>query len=378
MHEGTEKQTPKAGYVLLIAMFAASLFFGWRALDDLNDVPLKPERLSHCASPYVTYRWEDWGRFEPYVVSPEPRSVELYAPPEKGYPAGGECVYAAIEIAHGIPAVFEKRRALDTELFEIGRELGEARHALYQLEHEYDLSLQEMQAGVTRGVYFAPELKQKVSELRPKVATLEMREKAIRDSLTPFDNELREKYSALLKEYRSQWRWYEFKIFLLEVLFVFPFFVLVLWWYLKLLARSSPYTIIFTVLLGVASVLLLRVLIGWFWSLFLARLIQALWEFMQRFALLESLIFYGGMILSIALFGGAVYMVQKRIFDPRRVAARRLRKNQCPNCETTLDLAENFCPNCGHRISEKCTACGNDRFVDLGVCPHCGVKNKNK
>ena len=55
--EESERKTPKAGYLLLLAMFVATLFFGWRATDALQDVPTKPESLSSCASPFLNYKY---------------------------------------------------------------------------------------------------------------------------------------------------------------------------------------------------------------------------------------------------------------------------------------------------------------------------------
>ena len=62
-YEEEERRTSKAGYLLLLAMFIAAVFFGWRAIDDLQNVPEKPEKLSSCASSFITYRWEDYGRY---------------------------------------------------------------------------------------------------------------------------------------------------------------------------------------------------------------------------------------------------------------------------------------------------------------------------
>ena len=47
--EESEHQTPKARVVLLIVMFIAGLFFGWRALDDVGRIPSPPQALSACA-----------------------------------------------------------------------------------------------------------------------------------------------------------------------------------------------------------------------------------------------------------------------------------------------------------------------------------------
>jgi hypothetical protein len=210
--------------------------------------------------------------------------------------------------------------------------------------------------------------------LRGQKAALEVSIDNLRAELKKADENVRDVYKNLLPEYKKEWRWYEFKVFLLEIVFVAPFFWLVFSLYRRFLYRKSPYTIIFTALLGVASILLIRIFIVWFWNLFLARILQTLWNYVQNFALLKSIVFYAGMALSIVVFGGAAYLLQKHIFDPRRVALRALKHNTCPQCEFSLDIAEEYCPNCGRHIREKCSNCGNMRFVDFPSCPHCGAK----
>ena len=187
-------------------------------------------------------------------------------------------------------------------------------------------------------------------------------------------NQLADAYQPVFAEQNQRLRWYDFLVFLLQVAFVLPLFFVALRVYLRQLKRNSPYAVIATAIVAVAGVLLLRVLLMWFWDLFLARLIEVLWQWIQNFQIILSLVFYLGMVLSFVIFGGAVYYLQKRIFDPRRVAIRRFRQKRCPQCQTTLDLAEMFCPNCGHHIRERCAACGEQRFLELPFCPHCGNK----
>ncbi len=366
----SEQKTPIAGYILLLAMFAASTFFGWRALDDLQNVPKRPELLSQCAAEFAAYTWEDWGREyqgnfrEAYAPPP----FEPAAPYRGGKPAPvGEtpkCKFSAIEKEHGIPAIFEKYGAP-----QLTQDLQQTEIDLSDYQNRYQIALTERIAEAERKLYDIPEIQRKLEELRKKKVELEIRRDAFRGEIKPV-------YRALMDEYRGQWRWYEFKVFLLEIIFVVPFFLLVLWGYRKLLARNSPYTIIATALVAVASVLMLRVLISWFWSLFLARVLENLWNIVKNIALLKSIVFYGGMVLSILIFGGAVYLLQKRIFDPKRVAMRRLRQKLCPSCQTSLDLADEFCPDCGRKLKEKCSSCVEDRWVDFPKCPNCGYGNK--
>lgn len=376
-YEETEQRTPKAGYILLFFMFIAALFFGWRAIDDLQEVPQKPEALSHCASPYLSYDWEDWGRYGNLnypvyearypVKAPGNLGIESTSPYEIEPP----CVFSVLEVKHGVPAIYELQRTKEKELRNVELELQKVYTNLADLERQYSLGLQENIAEEQRKLYPVLVIQQQLEELRKDKAELEIARDKLRGELKPLEDDIKILYLGVALEYRVAWRWYEFMVFLLEVIFVAPFFIFVFWWYRRLLSKNSPYTIIFTALIGVASVLLFRVLLVWFWSLFLARLIQTLWNFIQSFALLKSLVFYGGMVLSIVIFGGAVYLLQKRIFDPKRVAIRRLRQKQCPGCQTSLDLASDFCPNCGRKLKEKCANCNKERWSDLPFCPYC-------
>lgn len=370
----TEQKTPKAGYILLIAMVVVSLFFGWRAVDDLQDVPQRPEILSYCANQFFTYEWEDFGRYEnARFIQPE----FVYEP--NGFPVEKnrqqeECTFSHLEVSRGIPAVYEARKAMALSLQNVQLELDKTNNSIVDLERQYNLGLQERIAEEQRQLYPLAEIQRNLEPLRRDRASLEIQIDALRSDLKKADDELKGLYANLLPDYRREWRWYEFKVFLLEAIFVVPFFALVFALYWRLLRRKSPYTIIFTALVGVASILLVRIFIVWFWNLFLARILQTLWAFVQNFALLKSIVFYAGMGLSIFIFGGAVYLLQKHIFDPKRVALRSLKHNKCPQCEFTLDVAAEYCPNCGRHIRETCQACGKQRFVDFPVCPHCGAK----
>lgn len=366
-YEETEYRTPKAGYILLLAMFIVSVFFGWRALDDLQNVPERPESLSYCAAQFVEYRWGDTGGFI-HDYSPQPADVYDIRV-KSAEPA--VCVFSGLEVKHGIPAVFEKRKAEDLELRNLQLELDQVINSIYESERQYNLGLTEGIADEQKRLYSIPAIQQNLETLYQRRAGLETRINKIKAELKPLDEELKVLYRGVADDYRKEERWYEFKVFLLEALFVFPFFFLVFLWYKKLLQKNSPYTIIFTALLAVASVLLLRIIITWFWGLFLAYIIEELWNFIKNFALLRSLLFYGGMVLSISIFGGAVYVLQKKIFDPRRVAIRRLRQKQCPGCQASLDLSADYCPNCGRKLKDKCPSCGKERWLDLEFCQNC-------
>lgn len=380
--EHGERRTPWTGVFLLIIMFIAGLFFGWRALDDLARVPASPESLSYCSEEYRAADPQYYGTTlrSPLADEAQPLYKDPYGyEPEK-------CNFNDLEVAAGIPALDEQKRAIDKSLRESLRPdreaLDVASRKREQAEAAYNLRLQERQADVVgQTEKTLTELQQQFelalseeSKFAAAYSEKLLAAKTGHEELKALREKFLAAYRPVFAEQNTRLRWYEFQVFLLQLLFVLPFFFIALRIYLKQLKKNSPYAIIFTAVVAVAGVLLLRVILTWFWDLFLARLLEVIWRWIQNFEILRSIVFYAGMVLSFAIFGGAVYYLQKRIFDPARLAIRRFRQKQCPQCQTNLDLAEMFCPNCGHHVREQCPACGKSRFIELPHCPHCGVK----
>lgn len=361
--EETERSTPKAGIALLILMFIAGMYFGWFALNDLARVPEAPPALSTCG-----YRYQAFNNYYPSTLVRSPIAEPFYDEfgnlQKSHYYAGDSsknCLFNDLEIANQIPGRVKNRIIWEDRLALIYPELS-------TLENQYQIGLEERQADLPKNIYpITPEIQNRIVELRAQRTEYEA-------EIKKADEELKDAYKPVFEEHNKRLRWYEFKVFVIQFLFVLPLFFLVLRWYLRLFRKDSPYTIILMGVLAVAGILLLRVTLFWFWGLFLARIIEVLWRWIQQSQLIRSLVFYLGMMLSFSVFGGAVYYLQKRIFDPVRVAIRRFRSKQCPHCQTNLDLSQNFCPQCGYQLKEKCASCGDMRFKDLPVCQYCGNK----
>jgi len=386
--EETERRTPKAGILLLIIMFVAGMFFGWSALDDLARIPNIPTALSNCSnsfrSAYVSGR----------IVEPSepPKLYKEYTDYySNSYDPYKNCQFNEIEEKYGIPSLFEKRRPVQDEIDNISKELGKIQNEINgvqplidQRAKEYDLGLQELQARIQDPAFPADtaqreSIKQLLAQhklLLEKRAKLNAQLSLLREDLKGIDNEIREAYKPVLEEYNKQLRWYDFMVFLLQFVFVLPFFWIVFALYLRQYRKNSPYAVIYLGILGVASILLLRVILMWFWGLFLQSVLETIFRWLAEFELLRSIVFYGGMLLSFAVFGGAVYYLQKKIFDPRRVMLRRFRARQCPHCQTDLNLSGLYCPNCGRQIRDKCPQCAGERFINLPACPHCGASKQ--
>lgn len=384
--EETERRTPKVGILLLILMFIAGMWFGEIAVQDLSLVPDAPPVLSNCSYRYLTANSAYASLSARSPFSGLTTIYNYYY--DSGY--GKECRFNDLEEKYGIPALIKnKRQPLDDAMKELSRlaqgdqaELSGVKNNLYNLERQYNLGLQETQAQLPQKTFpVTPEIQQKIINVRNEETRLQaaldqydVQFKSLETKLKEVDKEIQGAYKPVFEEHNRRLRWHEFKVFLLQFAVTAPLFFLVFGQYLRLSRKNSPFTIIFTAMVGVTGLLLLQVILFWFWGLFLARIVAELLRLFQTFKFIRSLVFYSGMLISFLIFGGGVYYLQKKVFDPRRVILRRFRAKECPHCQTNLDLAYAFCPNCGEQIRMKCSACGQARFINLPTCPYCGAK----
>lgn len=382
-YEEVERPTPTLGLVLLFVMFIAGLFFGWRALDNLASIPDKPKDLSYCSAYYAP------GYIRGSVVSPN-NGPALYQAYNQYYlDSYASCTFNTLENKGGIPALFEERKVAKASYDEVynqfnavSNDLSSVRDKISRLTGEYGVGLQEKEVGVINPVFPATVSGEQLVALKAEEARLLAKQSDLKISLDtlqkttidPIDAKIRVAYVPVFEEQNKDLRWYDFKVFLLQILFAFPLFYFALYYYLRLHRKNSPYTVILTSVVAVAAVLLLRVVLVWFWGLFLEKVLEVIMEWFAQSELIRTLLFYFGMLLSFAALGGAVYFLQKRVFDPRRVSIRRFRQKQCPQCQTNLDLSGDYCPNCGYKVREACASCGKPRFTGMPHCPSCGNK----
>ncbi|MEK7453058.1 MAG: zinc ribbon domain-containing protein [Patescibacteria group bacterium] len=370
--EERERKTPFLGYLLLVAMVIVMLWLGFFALDDLYNVPKKPQNLSYCSDSYTIYKWEDAWRRNMEVLQKPDFSYPKFAPQSAGIQ--DECDFSDIEKEFEIPKIFSTTKALRMEILEIQNNLINQENILSSSREQYSLGLTERIAVEKQPLYSTEKIKIELSALEKDVAFLRVELDNKKREFKPFEEELRNLYSKIQEKQRSLWIWHDFYAFLLQIIFVFPLFFGLLSLYFKLSAKNSPYLIIATFMLIPASIFIIDITFVYFWGLFLGRILEEIWLFIRDIEILRSLLSYIGMILSALIFGGAVFFLQKRIFSPKRIALRHLRDQKCPNCSLSLYLSKQFCSNCGSEILIKCQMCGKERYKYLSTCQYCGNK----
>lgn len=382
-YEEAERRTPVTGIILLLLMFVAGLYFGMFAMNDIANIPTEPEALSSCAR---RYQKQDSRIATPVYFGRYDKDLDGFS---FARDTSSVCLshLSAYEKTGGVSPLLEQRVALEAQVYPAYRQLQDTvLPDLYKVQAqidrvtgEYGVGLQEEEVGIKEPIFPTAPSRQSIVELRAQEGELlqwkgelEAQMNSVKGSIKAIDTQLAEAYKPIFKTHERALRIYEFKVFALQFILLIPFFLLAVRKYLELHRKSSPYTVILTTIVAVLGILLLKTILFWFWGLFLEEIMRVLIEWFGRYDIFRSLLFYFGMFFSFALFGGAVYFLQKKIFDPRRVTIRRFRAKQCPQCQTNLDLSAEYCPNCGAHIRTACVKCGKNRFVGMPFCPHCG------
>ncbi|OHA52503.1 MAG: hypothetical protein A2991_04230 [Candidatus Terrybacteria bacterium RIFCSPLOWO2_01_FULL_58_14] len=366
--EPEEHPTPFLGKVLLVMMTIVLFFFGWRGLDDLGEIPARPDRLSSC---FVAVEEPAFTRGDlRFVASLDPKRPETF--PSYIFDDFRGCTFSSFEREAGVPDAFRAAADAQQRVAAQQTKLNQSETQIRQYERQYNISLLE-RISDEEALRAVPE------QLRATIRSLDGQRAQAKEDLQRAEAEYSEELPPLTAAYRvagdayeRAWAGYKFWVFLLELLFTVPFFGVALRFYRRLHGRASPHTVIAIPIVAVAALLLSRVFLVYFWSLFLADLLLFLFSVLERLAIFRTLLYYIGMLIAVAIFGGSVYRLQTAVFAPERVRLRRLRAKKCPACEFPLELAESFCPGCGKQIRAACPQCGKLRYVGMGHCPSCG------
>lgn len=364
--EPEEQPTPFLGKLLLFILSVLLIFFGWRGLEDLGDIPKKPQELSNC---FVNPGSRYLGRGEI-----KKRGTVDYGRPDNfpTYYFKNTCNFSSYEIQAGVPEKFQIAKEAYAKVDIAQQSVTNIQSQINKYQSQYSPSLLERIADEQTLEGTPAAIRSQIGNQRQQLQTtqsqLSQAQSSFKNTLPP----LLSAYKAAGDSYEKDWARYKFWVFLLEILFVAPFFAASIWFYRRLHAKASPHTVIAIPIVAVSSILLARVILVYFWNLFLADLAELLLLVISQLAIFRSLVYYLGMILAVVIFGGAVYKLQKQIFAPQRVRIRRLRSKKCPYCEFSLDLTKNFCPGCGKQLMMHCKSCNQERFVDMRYCPSCG------
>jgi hypothetical protein len=375
--EISEKKTTKVGYFFLILMIIFLVSAGQMVFMDLKRIPDRPANISDCAN-----------RLASILDVKTQRSSYYY----DGYYGNRNkltsgCTFSAHEREVSINDSYRAVESYVNEYYNLGSNLKNFEDQLSRAQRDrnknvqnYDVSLQERQANV-ESLYEDSAMRQQLSSSDMQISSLTSQISSLKSQRSALVSKIRtaiptyeSQYKKALELREKAYTWYKFKIFLLKVLFVAPFFGVSLYLYFRLKRKDSQYTIIAGGVLGASGILLLQVIFILLYEIIPPEVIDAIVALFTQSALLRYVLYYGSIILVVALFGGVVYYIQKKVFNPQAVAIRHLKDHKCPKCSFVLDQGVNYCPRCAYQVREKCPHCDQDRYREMPCCQWCGSK----
>lgn len=374
--EISEKRTTKLGYFLLIVMFFFLVGVGQTIFDDLTDLVEDPISPAACLSNLDTKSVSSYTRCD----------VGQYG---ESYDCG--CRFGEIDTRYGLKAKFEAIKPTLIEITTVNEkirgyqsQINTAERTVTSAERQYELGLQEKIADEevlydrTQQQVVISQQRSQIAVAQKQITNLTRQRDQLTQKISPQVQELENAYNEAYEHYRDQKAWYKFKVFGLMLLFVVPLFAFSTRWYLRAKRKDSPYTIIATSVMAATAILFLQVTLMFLYEILPMKWIERIIEWFYSIPLLRYIVYYAGVALVIAVFGGIVYFIQKRVFNPRRVAMRRLKQGECPRCSYKIRHTDRFCPSCSSQLRQACSHCGHDRSVHLTFCSYCGAREMSQ
>jgi hypothetical protein len=367
-----EKKTTGLGYFMILLMAVFMIIVGETVFSDLKRVPARPVAPAYCIEQITNTSYSKGSTYRSY-------------PPEMFYGGRSNCSFGATDKRFGLDVIYQQIEPslkiiadYSKEINNLNGQVSSAQSQIRQLESDYNLSLQEKMAG-EQVLFNQKNIQSRITAQRSaitgyqgQISVLEDKKDAEEYKIQPQITQLTDRYKEALTFYERQVAVYKAKTFGLMLLFVLPFFLVSLNRYFALKRKNSQYTIIATGIMVASSFLFFQIVLTFLYDILPKEWLATLFRIFTQVPFFRYVLYYGSALLVIAIFGGIVYIIQKKIFDPKRVAVRRIKENKCPKCSFKLNDANDFCPHCGLGLKEQCGSCGNKRMVHLNFCSSCG------
>lgn len=372
------KKTSKLGYFFLILMVIFGIFQGNVFLDDIQDSIAYPERNSSCLDTLAR-------RLDIERTSPQYYNYYSYQYTDL---SNGEapCQFSNREVLLSIDDIYKSIAVEQNEIDSLGVSTNNLNAKKYSIESEKNTLTAEYQASLLEDIagkedtafnqasiqaqltIYSADLQNIEKELRnaeTRIATLENK---IRGKLTPHKDTFQKAYDA----YDHDMVVYEFKRFLLSLLFIAPLFAVVWRYYHRLKNSRSEYTIIWGGAVAVVGFMLAQILLVFIYEILPKQILQQIFKILSSIEILWAVVTWFGFILVPVFFGFLIYLIQKKFYNKRAVMMRALKSEHCPGCSLKINHTMNNCPVCGYRLKTKCASCGSMSMAGGLFCETCG------
>jgi hypothetical protein len=180
----------------------------------------------------------------------------------------------------------------------------------------------------------------------------------------------------LEKEVESFKFWYKYKKFGWQMLFLIPLFIFIYFWNQKSIMKDSGLQLLISShLLVVVSIPIFLKFINLLLELIPQYFFKKVFETLKALHLVA--IWHYILILLAVLFAiFLIYIIQKKIFNKKRLQQKRLSNSACFECGKRLPDMLDYCPFCGTKQVEICSECNSKSYVCGDFCSSCGVKKE--
>ena len=374
--ELSEKQTTKLGYFLLYCMFGAILVSAQWTLSIIQGIPERPTNIPNCVINMMNVLDKD----NSYNYSYSNRY------------SYSDCLLIAnnpkfdFTIAYNnLKVPLDKINDYNTQIADLESQKQRAQYNQRSSQQDYNTSLAEKTAHEDSWLYDTQEIQNGIKNTRSTITNTDKQISELKNSIIALKSQysweieiLRGKVTVTEGSYRNAYLLYKFYIAILSFLFAIVVFIVLYKIYVRQKIKNSPHTIIFSVATFAYGLVLLQISFSFIWDIIPHRFLEWISDLFAIFTPLVYLVQFLWPILIIAIFGFAVFKIQKRLYSPQNVLKRFITDKKCPGCGNSVDFTKPFCPLCSHEIQIHCPSCHELSLKGMPFCSNCGGKLPEK
>ena len=220
---------------------------------------------------------------------------------------------------------------------------------------------------------------EKLEQLTSKIAKLDeeihsqQKVKAFLGVISSWDNLQRQQFIDKIASFE---KWYPFRVLGWQMLFLIPLFWIFYFWNHRSIKKENGLQVLLsTHLLVVIAIPIFTKIIEVVLELIPKHFFKKLFETLSDLHLL-ALWHYALILLAILLAILLIYIIQKKLFNIKRLQQKRMSNSCCIECGKKLPNHDKICPFCGKKQVEDCPECKSETYIYGDFCVNCGVKKR--
>lgn len=374
--EFNAKRTSTLGYLFLILMVIFGVWQGNNFLSSLENVITPPQQNSSCLSILSHYAGSD------------NYSGENYFGGYYNNQTGAVCNFSEREIKLSIAEAYKNFEptltaigVAEKNISNLNNEINSANYNRGQTVTNYQVSLIEDIAKTQEKAFDSEALQTGIisqdsylAKLRSTLAQEESRKQSLLNDATkvlaPFKDAMRQ----AVEGYNHDNTVYQFKQFLLGLIFIAPLFFFIWRRYHASKNARSEYAVIWGGLVATVGIIFAQVILVFVYEILPQEILQRIFAILAKIKIIWAILYWLSFILVPLFFGYLIFLIQKKVYNKRAVLMRAIKSGHCPQCSLKVSQIMNHCPVCGYALKTKCVSCGAMSVHGGSYCDICGVK----